>query len=141
MYLLCVNAMLLMACLVSQRQSAAFDRQAKRRLSFIPLACFGLRYLVHVCFERERALLCLMGEFAYSILPGVGVNMDDFPRSRFLGVVLGSSCCRAQTMVCDLFLQRRLDFGEAKSNFIILIIHVVVEFVISGLFFISALPN
>ena len=39
------------------------------------------------------------------------------------------------------FAQRRLDFGEAKSNFIIIFIHVVVEFVISGLFFISELPN
>ena len=38
-------------------------------------------------------------------------------------------------MVCDALLQRWLDFGEAKSNFIILIIHVVIEFVISGLFF------
>ena len=42
---------------------------------------------------------------------------------------------RSQTMVCNPFLQRRLDFGEAKSNFIILIIHVVVECVISDLCF------
>ena len=32
----------------------------------------------------------------------------------------------------------RLDFGEAKPN---IIIHVVVEFMISGLFFMSVLPN
>ena len=43
-----------------------------------------------------------------------------------------------QTMVCDPLLQRRLDFGEAKSNIIIL---VVVEFVNFGLFFMSEITR
>ena len=55
---------------------------------------------------------------------------------RFLGLFVGVAAELKQW-----FAQRRLDFGEAKSNFIILFIHVVVEFVISGLFFISELQN
>ena len=71
------------------------------------------------------------------LLSILSVNMDMVsPDLCFLWLFVGVAVELKQW-----FVQRRLDFGDAKSNFIILFIHVVVEFVISSLFFISELPN
>ena len=120
----------------SQRQTAVFDLHTRLRFSFIHSVrlwlVLGCSDLYKCTVLRERALLCLMGDFACVLCVNMDmVSLDLCLLWSFVGVAQSSN---------NDFAQRRLDFGEAKSNFIILIIHVVVEFVISGLFFHLSTP-